>query len=227
MPQSDHIHDEIDALKEQLFKQAEKVFKRTEQSFKALNAKDLEAALKLIKKDDKINEAEVKIEEECLRVLALYSPVASDLRLIVTLIKINGDLERIADYAVNICRYVRKIHDLDYKEEVTLPSEFAEIEKAALDMFRQSIESLKLTNTELANKVVEMDDIVDDLNRDILEKLQKQIVKTPDHIQGLLFLHSASRSIERLCDYVTHIAEDVYYLETGKIVRHNNEEMND
>ena len=222
-----HVHDEIDELKAQLLDLGETVYTHMEKSFKALTTNDLNLAEEAIKEDKDIDERELCIEEACLRVLALYSPVASDLRLIISLIKINADLERISDYGVNLCRYIKKIAALENGSEIEISPKFDEITKASLEMFRKSLESLKTLDIELAVEVCEMDDIVDDLNKEILSKIQRKIIKKPDLCQGYLFLHSASRSIERLSDYTTHIAEDVYYLQTGKIVRHHNEEMND
>lgn len=187
----------------------------------AIEKKDSDLAQKIIDNDINIDHAEVEIEEDCLKILALYQPVAIDLRFIVTILKINNDLERISDLAVNVAeRAIYLANQIKFSISIDL------VNKAhnAQTMLKESLDALINYDAELAHKVCASDDVVDQMNRQMYLKVQEAILKNPEQISFLIHLLSASRHLERIADHITNIAEDVIYMIEGKIARHRTEE---
>lgn len=187
----------------------------------AIEKKDSDLAQKIIDNDINIDHAEVEIEEDCLKILALHQPVAIDLRFIVTVLKINNDLERIGDLAVNIAE--RAIF-LTGQPKVNISIDLVDMAHNAQAMLKESLDALINHDAELAHKVCAGDDIVDQMNRQMYLKVQEAILKNPAQISSLIHLLSASRHLERVADHTTNIAEDVIYMTEGQIVRHRTEE---
>jgi phosphate transport system protein len=185
---------------------------------------NLELALAVREGDHKIDLREIEIEEECLKTLALYQPVASDLRNLVAAIKINNDLERIGDMAVNIARSVRyfKSYEKPGLEQVRVP-DFSEMAQLSLGMFRESLDAMLRLDSELATKVLESDDGVDNMHKAILAQIEESIQSAPEHTGYLMRYATISRSLERVADHATNIAEDVLYMVQGRILRHHRE----
>jgi phosphate transport system protein len=161
--------------------------------------------------------AEVDLEEDCLKILALYQPVATDLRVIVSVMKINNDIERIGDLAVNIAE---RTLFLCTKGPVEAPSDLAEMRSKALAMLTRSLEALVRMDTKCARDVRTSDDEVDALNRKLFQEFAAAVRRNPDHVECLLSYLLVGRHLERIADYATNIAEDVIYLMEGEIVRH-------
>ncbi|MDD4051859.1 MAG: phosphate signaling complex protein PhoU, partial [candidate division Zixibacteria bacterium] len=177
-------------------------------------------AQKIIDADVEIDRMEVEIEEDCLKVLALYQPVAVDLRFIVSVLKINNDLERIGDLAVNIAERAiflaaqpRQYDPLD----IPLISEKAQV------MLKNSLDALVNADLELAREVCAADDEVDVLNRGMHDKVRAEIRKNIEVLQGASQVLDVSRFLERIADQATNIAEDVIYMVEGQIIRHHHE----
>lgn len=212
-----HIEREIHKLKHHILTLSAEVENSIYESYNALIALDVDKANKVIENDDIIDQYEVDIEEECLKIMALYQPVAGDLRMVIGLLKMNNDLERMGDLASNICKYVIKIAKFDIVE---MSPKFNLIFSETRKMVRDSLDSLVNSDEELARKVCNNDDVVDQLNIEIIRDIQEQLQKTPNKVRSLLFLLSVTRSIERIADYATNIAEDVIYMTHGHIVRH-------
>lgn len=164
-----------------------------------------------------INQREVKIEEECLKVLALHQPVAVDLRRVTTVLKVNADLERIADLAVNIGERNEAL--LEYPE-MTLPDFLPQMVEAAIEMVRDALDSFVDSDVEAARRVCRRDDEVDAYNRRVIDCVRAAVRENPDRFDPALQLFSASRHIERIADHATNIAEDIVYLVEGEIARH-------
>ncbi|MBT6716503.1 MAG: phosphate signaling complex protein PhoU, partial [Nitrospina sp.] len=164
-----------------------------------------------------IDQREVYVEEECLKILALHQPVANDLRLIIAILKINNDLERIADLSVNIAE--RAVY-LSTQARVELPFDLQDMAQKVRSMLKRSLDSLVNRDDKLARQVCEDDDAVDDLNREMYGCVERAIKKDPDNLNSYIQLLSASRYLERMADHATNIAEDVIYLVTGEIIRH-------
>jgi phosphate transport system protein len=160
---------------------------------------------------------EVAVEEDCLRILALYQPVAMDLRFVVAVLKINNDLERIGDLAKNIAK---RVIYLSRAREVGVPSDFREMARIAQHMVKQSLDALVTSNSNLARQVRGDDDKVDAIRDRISETMSARIQEHPEQIEVLMKLFSVARHLERLADMATHIAEEVIYMVDGAIVRH-------
>jgi phosphate transport system protein len=161
---------------------------------------------------------EVEIEEECLKILALHQPVAVDLRFIAAVIKINNDLERIADETVNIARGVRYLS----KDRQAFPFafDFSVMVDKTQTMLKKSLDALVNLDTDIAVKVCLLDDEVDEMNAEVHRLVKEAIKENPEHGEHLINLLLISRHLERIADHATNIAEEVIYLIEGEIVRH-------
>ena len=212
-----HFHRELEKLKKRILTLGAMVEERVYMATKAIENNDSGLADKIIKSDYEIDEMEVDIEEECLKILALYQPVAVDLRFITAVIKINNDLERIADEAVNIARgvkYIAKSEKLHFDFDFYLMAEKTEA------MVKKSLDALVNLDVDLAFKVCLLDDEVDQFNGEAHRKVKDVIKDNPEHVEYFINLLLISRHLERIADHATNIAEEVIYLIEGEIVRH-------
>ena len=219
---SRHLEREIKNLKKHILHLAAVVEESLQRAVKALLERDQALARGVIETDPAIDEMEVGIEEECLKVLALHQPVAIDLRFIVAVLKINSDLERIGDLAVNVAE--RAVF-LASREPVAVPFDFAGMARKAQSMLRKSLDALVSLDIEVAHDVRTADDEVDAMNRQMYRQVQEGIREHPDRLESLIQLLSASRHLERVADHATNIAEDVIYMVAGEIVRHKAEDF--
>jgi phosphate transport system protein len=162
---------------------------------------------------------EVEIEESCLKVMALHQPVAIDLRFLIAVIKINSDLERIGDQAVNIAQ---RVAVLTKRRDVDFNFDYAQMAEKAQAMLRMSLDALVNLDEDLAFKVVTMDDDVDQIQKDAYDRIKTAMKENTDKIGYMINLLLISRHLERLADHATNIAEEVIYLIEGEIVRHGN-----
>ena len=216
-----HLARESDNLKRKLLSLSAIIEEQVQRSVKSVEQRDARLAEEVIRGDIEVDQAEVEIEEDCLKILALYQPVAVDLRFIVAVLKINNDLERIGDLAVNIAR---KAATLASHSPLVVPFDLPEMSARARAMLRDSLDSLVNLDTSLARNVCARDDEVDQMKRDIRRQVEEMIRINPEHITLLLKLLAASRNIERIADLATNIAEDVIYMVEGKIIRHRGTE---
>lgn len=211
------IRYELDQLETQLLTLTAVVEESVEQAIRALSDRDLGLAEKVIANDNQINRLEVEIEEECLKVLALHQPVANDLRMIVAILKINNDLERIADLATNIAeRAIAVITG----PKISCPLELDTLALKVIDMLEKSLDSLVNADLGLARMVLDLDDEVDATHSQNYQKFKDYVRKNPDTVDTVLSYLTVSRHLERIADLATNIAEDVIYLNEGTIVRH-------
>lgn len=171
----------------------------------------------VVSSDDEIDKREVDLEEECLKVLALNQPTGNDLRMIIAVIKMTNELERIADQAVNIAN---KAQELSYLTPIPLPPSLEEMAKKTKVILRRSLEALVNSDVRAAWEVLKSDSAIDAMNSNNLEWLQEQIQANPLRTEALLCLLAVSRNLERVADHATNIAEDVIYIVDGEIVRH-------
>ena len=215
-----HLHKAIERLKTQLLDVGTRVEENFRASVDALNARDAEKATLVIANDDAIDQLEVEVEEECLKILALHQPVAIDLRFIVATLKINNDLERVGDLSVNVAERTLFISQ---HPPVNVNLDFQTMSSKAQWMLKHSLDALVEQDLDLARRVCEADDEVDDMNRDMYNLVQNAIKETPEQIEVLIHLLSTSRHLERVADLATNIAEDVIYMIEGEIVRHRTE----
>jgi phosphate transport system protein len=188
-----------------------------ERSIQALLERDSDLARQVICDDDQIDRIDVEIEEKCIRLLALRQPAARDLRFITTAIKINGHLERIGDMASNIAEKAIILNDVpQIKPYIDLPR-MAEI---ARRMIKESLDALVNDNVDLARKVREDDDTIDQLNEQIFRELLTFMLEDPRKIHASLYIMQIAKSLERISDHAAGVADMVIYLVTGRSVRH-------
>jgi len=216
-----HMKREIEKLKKMLLSLCSVVQDRFQQAIESIKRRDINLAEKVIKADIEIDHMEVEIEEECLKILALYQPVAIDLRFIITSLKINNDLERIGDLAVNLAE--RSVF-LANQNNIDIPFDLEVMTEKTQSMLSKSLDALVNMDCHLAHQVCAADDEVDAMNRHMFVVVQDRIRTNPEQTDSLMHLLSASRHLERIADYATNIAEDVIYMVEGKIVRHKAEE---
>lgn len=166
--------------------------------------------------DDKIDALEVEIEEECLELLALYQPVAGDLRFIVAVMKVNNDLERMGDLAVNIAH---RASYLGTHEAIQLPEDFPKMAEQVRGMVRDALDALVHEDSEKARAILRQDDFVDSCHRSMFKVLEDMMRADTNTIVRAVQTLSASRNLERIADLATNIAEDVIFMSEGAVVR--------
>ena len=215
-----HFIREVDTLKAQISELSGRVEALLDKAVHAVMERDTKEAAAVLDEDHQIDQAEVDLEEECLKILALHQPVAHDLRFIVAVMKINNDLERVGDLAVNIAE--RAIFLADQPLPAT-DFDFPHMADRATAMLRDSLDALLKQDLKLAEKVRAADDEVDQLNRDMYEQIKNSIRRDVSQVDALIHLLSISRHLERVADHATNIAEDVIYMLKGQIVRHQHE----
>jgi phosphate transport system protein len=174
-------------------------------------------AEELAKRDDEIDRWDVRIEEECLKILALHQPVAIDLRRITAVLKITSELERVADLSVNIAE---RVSALASWPEMAIPERLNAMVSLSVDMLHRAIDSYVSLDAPMARRVCGEDETVDRMNREIIDELIAVMKSSPELVEPGLLLFSASRHVERIADHATNIAEDVVYLVEGATIRH-------
>jgi len=215
-----HLQREIDKLKKEILFMGAEVEDALGKAVDALITRNSELAEEVIKSDEEMDQLEVEIEEECLKILALHQPVAIDLRYVIAILKINNDLERIGDLGVNIAE--RAVY-LSSHAPIDLPLDFRGMAEMAQLMLKRSLDALVNLDATLARQVRASDDEVDAINRYMYTLMEDYIKENPQRISEVLHLLSASRHLERVADQATNIAEDVIYMVEGEIVRHQPE----
>ena len=216
-----HFHNALNNLQSMLGSMAAYAEEAVQLSGKAVGEISLEKASSVIAGDARIDAMEIEIEEECLKILALHQPVASDLRQVITILKVNSELERIGDLAVNMAERVANIDS--FKNHEIEKFDFSDMLHIACGMLKDALDSLSYHDAALAQNVIERDEKVDLIHHDNYGVVRTFILKYPDCAQYYLNGLTISRCLERIADIATNIAEDVIYLESGKIIRHCHE----
>lgn len=214
----DRFTHEIEALKQRLLDLATATERALVRAIRAVDDAHANDARAVISEDSRIDADEVAIEEECLKLMALYQPVAGDLRTLVTVLKINGELERAADLAANIAARA-----IDMAEHPVRPADrcdFSPMVAHAHKMLRGALDAFVCHRSDLARKILMEDDAVDALNAAHYADAVERLLKKPDQARYTLSCITVSHAIERIADIATNICEDVIYLEEGQIVRH-------
>lgn len=212
-----HFQRELNQLKKRILSLGAMAEERVRMALKAMENRDSELAERIVGTDHEIDEAEMEIEEECLKILALHQPVAVDLRFLSAVIKINNDLERIGDEAVNIAERVQIISK---REKLDIPFDFSEMAEKTEEMLRTSLDAVVNLDLDLAVKVIVSDDEVDAFEKEAYDVIKKAIETHPDRVGYLINLFLISRHLERIADHAQNIAEEVVYMIEGEIVRH-------
>jgi len=213
-----HFQRELDKVKKMILSLGALVEQRVNRIRQAVEERDVALAKEIAHLDHEIDDMEVEIEEECLKIIALHQPVATDLRFLVAVIKINNDLERIGDQVVNIAQRVLHIAN---RPTVSFQFDYSEMAAKAETMLRMSLDSLVNQDLDLAIKVLHLDDEVDSLKDEAYDRIKEAIAEgVTEDIGYMINLLLISRHIERLADHATNIAEEVAYMIEGEIVRH-------
>jgi phosphate transport system protein len=186
-------------------------------SIQAVRERNGGLAEQVLARDREIDEREVQLEEECLKILALHQPVASDLRILVAVLKINNDLERVGDLAVTIGRCALRLGALP---PVTLPPELRDLAAGAVELFGRCLDCFTRVDVAAAREVRDGDRTVDDLCERICRGIHELVRTNPEQAEQAMNLFRIARSLERIGDHAKNIAEDVIYMMEGGIVRH-------
>ncbi|MEN9845306.1 MAG: PhoU-like phosphate uptake regulator [Pseudomonadota bacterium] len=214
-----HLHKAIESLKKRILALGSLVEESVSKALIAAEQRDWALAQQVIDGDTTIDMLEVEVEEECLKILALHQPVATDLRFIVAVLKINNDLERIGDLACNIASRARKMAALSAPPKSRI--DFQGAEGKVRTMLHKSLEALVNVDENLAKWVWAQDDQIDEINRSVHKQVIQALKESPNDVEGLILLLSVSRNLERIGDHSTNIAEDILYMIRGEIVRHS------
>lgn len=213
-----HFERDVNRLKTRVLKLGAMVEDNLRQAIQAVHERDAEGAAQVLETEEEIDHHEVEVEEECLKILALHQPVAGDLRLIITILKINHDLERIGDHAANIAE---RADLLSNKTEVQGAAvDLPRMGHLAQDMLRQCLDAFAHLDHEKARAVWMADAEVDETNRRAYDALVAAAEERPKDIKVLLSHLTTARQLERVADHATNIAKSVIYMAEGEIVRH-------
>ncbi len=212
-----HFHEELKQFKGKLIQMGDLVVCAIENAVKALLNRDQKLASQVIEEETKINQREIEIDEEGHKLSTLGQPMASDMRLITSILKINTDLERLGDHAVNIAeRTFLLLEEPRFENLVKLP----EMASVTLQMLKDALSALKNEDVELARSVLSRDDEVDNFNDDLYFKFEELMEKDPSITRIGMNLVMVGHNLERIADLSNNIAENVIYLKQGKEVRH-------
>ena len=216
-----HIERQLEQLKEKILRVGTLVEEAISKSISAVINRDAALAQRVLTSDEAIDRMEVELEEECLKILALYQPVAADLRFVIAVLKINNDLERMGDLAKNIAKRVSQLEGI---ETIEIPPEIRPMAMQAEEMVRECLAAVIHADPVLARRIREQDDIVDNARQKIRRRILAGIKDHPDDVEALLRVNSITKHIERIADMATNVAEDVIYMVEGEIVRHRVDE---
>jgi phosphate transport system protein len=214
------FEQQIDKLKRRLLKMCSLVDEQVEFAFKAFEDENSELAQLVIERDTKVDKYDIKIDKICQKMIALNQPVAMDLRLIMSAITMNTNLERIGDGAVNIAENFLEIKK---KPSFINRIKYFEMVKLVKEMIKNSIDAFINNDPKLAAKVIESDNIIDEYNRENHRMLKEIMKEDPGNIDDAVALLVISRQVERLGDHATNIAEDVYFIVEAQMIKHKYE----
>lgn len=212
-----HLHRDLEKLKKDILLLGTMVEEATNRAILALMDRRSDLAQEVQRGDKEIDAREIRIEEDCLKILALHQPVANDLRFVVTVMKVNNDLERVGDLAGNLSERAIFLAD---RPAVDIPDGIRELAESVPKMLREALDALIKQDTDLARQILIEDERVDQLHKDLYSFIEQRMSDTPGEITELIQLLSVSRYLERIADLATNIAEDVVFLVDADVVRH-------
>jgi phosphate transport system protein len=213
-----HFEEELDTLQARLLEMGGLAEERVRAAVHGLVSRDVAVTDQILRGDEPINQLHVEVDERCFRLLALYQPMATDLRGIVAAVKINSDLERVGDLAVNIAEAARRyaLHP-PVKQLIDIPR----MGNIAQAMLHDALDSFVKRDTVLARAVLKADDELDALKTQVFRELLTYMLQDPATIEPSLDLILVSRHLERIGDHATNIAEDVIFMVSAQDVRHH------
>jgi phosphate transport system protein len=188
-----------------------------EEAGEAVSRADHALATRVTGRDEDVDAEEVQVEKEVIRLLALYQPVGSDLRLLCTILKVNNDLERIADCAVNVAERARHVDPAMAADGI---GELDRMIPIVRQMLRHAVQAYSTQSSADAQRVFQDEEAVDALYGQVIRRVVVDAARSPEYMASYLDLLSVAKNLERIADHTTNIAEDVVYLTTGEIVRH-------
>ncbi len=212
-----NLQKEIGKIKKNILSLGSMAEDRFKKAVQAVRTNDTALAREIIASDVEIDELEVEVEEECLKILALYQPVAIDLRFLIVVVKINNDLERVADLAANIARRIRTVSGTGTGQ---FRYDYAPMADKTGLMLKMSLDALVGMDADMADRVILMDKEVNGMRNQAYDAMKAAILKAPEQVGQTINLYLISRHLERIGDHATNIAEEVIHLIRGKIVRH-------
>ena len=218
---SKHWQRDLASLQRAVLAMSSQVEEMIDKACRALRDSRIELIDEVVALEDGVNEREVQIEEECLKILALHQPVAVDLRRTAMLLKINNDLERMADLAVNIAERTRSLSRF---ANFAIPERFDTMARLAIGMVNAALDAFVNLDSDAAREICHQDNLVDDINRQNIDEMYHRMRDDSESIEPSLQFFSCSRHVERIADLATNIAEDVIFLVEGEIARHRTDE---
>ena len=216
-----HIDNELNKLKYSLNQMWDIVEKQLDKSFMSISNYDLSLARGVFTREKLVDAMELKIDSECENFIALNNPVAIDLRLALSYIKINNNLERIGDFAEGIAGFVSNSMSEKIPEELGSSLRLREMIDSVMGMFSLAKEALDMEDSQIAEKVFGIDYIVDEINSNSIKVLAKAIKNSPDKAEEYLRLLTVIRKIERIGDRVSNIAEEIVFYLDAKVLKHS------
>ena len=213
-----HFDEELKLLKNKLLEMAGAVETAIYQSVKSLVNREEKLAGDVIQNDRKINDLELEVEDLCLKLLALHQPMAADLRFIAAAMKINNDLERMGDQAVNIAEQAQ---DLLTKPPLKPLVDIPRMAELAQKMVKDSIDAFVNSDAATAQEICKRDDAVDDLNDQVFRELLTYMLSNSTNIERAVDLILVARHLERIADHATNIAEEVIDIVEGRVIKHH------
>lgn len=213
-----HFQNELQSLKEALSKLATRVEENLHRAIQSIKERSLELAKEVLEVDKEVDRMEMLLEEEVLKVLALHQPVATDLRYVITVLKLNNELERIGDLTGNVAE--RAIAILE-GESFEFEHDFETQSRLVCQMVRKSLDAIFQMNREGAIEVFKLDDEVDSIHRNMYDLVRKKLLDDPSQIAFLLNNLSISKHLERIADHAENMASDILYMFDGEIIRHD------
>tara|TARA_B110000495_G_scaffold39125_1_gene31524 strand:+ start:1731 stop:2381 length:651 start_codon:yes stop_codon:yes gene_type:complete len=212
-----HFDKDLIKLNEKISKLGSLIVESSAKSIVMLQNFDLSIAAEILASEVAVNEMEVEIENECLKVLALHQPVAADLRFLIVVLKVNNDLERMGDQFVNIAERVRFLKD---QPRVVSDIDLVKMGEVGSRMVGLSMTALTMRDPDIAREVLEMDDALDALHSQSFQLLQDAMRKNNEMITPAISYMTISSNLERLGDLATNIAEEIIFMQEGEVVRH-------
>ena len=212
-----HLEKELERLKKLIYSLSARVDESLELAVKSIQENDIELARKVIAADRNIDALEVEVEEECLKALALYQPVAIDLRFIIAVMKMTSDLERIGDLAADIAKNGIAINQA---EKPKIPLDLHQMAYLVKTIVRKSLDSLVNIDPYLAREVIRDDDEINAMKAEMKDEILAALQREPEHAETLMTLLAVTSRLERIGDHASNIAEDVIYMVEAEIVRH-------
>jgi len=219
-----HLSHDLNKLKKRILAYSAAIDANFQLAVVALERVDVAAAGTVIARDQELDRTEVEIEDDCLKILALHQPVATDLRYVVTVLKMNNDLERIGDFAVNVAKRAKRLARHD---PIVMPPKLLQMANQAREMVSRALGALVERDSDEARQICRDDDQVDNLQRDLFGEIRDMLTNRPNEVNQWMQLLSIVRYLERVGDLATNIAEDVIYLVEGIVVRHRGPDADD